>query len=37
VKQGHYARETSPMAMREADHVIDAIGDMADLAASVVR
>jgi fatty acyl-CoA reductase len=37
VKQGHYARETSAMAMREADHVIDAIGDMADLAASVVR
>jgi FMN phosphatase YigB (HAD superfamily) len=37
VKQGHYARETSPMAIREADHVIDAIGDMPDLAASVVR
>jgi FMN phosphatase YigB (HAD superfamily) len=31
VQQGHYARETSPMAMRAADHVIDAIGDMSDL------
>jgi FMN phosphatase YigB (HAD superfamily) len=32
VRQGHYARDTSPTAMREADHVIDAIGDMSDLA-----
>ena len=32
VKQGHYARDTSPLSMREADHVIDAIGDMSDLA-----
>ena len=37
VKQGHYARETSPTAMRDADQVIDAIGDMSDLAESVVR
>jgi hypothetical protein len=35
VKQGHYAHDTSPLAMREADHVIDAIGDMSDLARPV--
>jgi len=28
VKQGHYARDTSAAAMREADHVIDAISDV---------
>jgi hypothetical protein len=37
VKQGHYARDTSPTAMREADLIVDAIGEMSDLAASVVR
>ena len=28
VKQGHYARDTSEAAMREADHVIEAISDV---------
>jgi FMN phosphatase YigB (HAD superfamily) len=33
VRQGHYARETSPAAMREADVAVDAIGDVVGLAA----
>jgi FMN phosphatase YigB (HAD superfamily) len=37
VKQGHYARDTSPMAMREADLMIEAIGDLSDFAESVAR
>ena len=37
VKQGHYARDTSPAAMRDADAIIDAIGDLSDLAESIAR
>jgi FMN phosphatase YigB (HAD superfamily) len=37
VKQGHYARETSPTAFREPDLIVDAIGDISDLAESVAR
>jgi FMN phosphatase YigB (HAD superfamily) len=37
VRQGHYSRDTSPTARREADLIIETIGDMSDLAESVAR
>ena len=32
VRQGHYARDTSPVEMRQADLIIDAIGDLPTMA-----